>query len=502
MKKSVLFVSFLIINFVANVSYAQINNEKDTVISPSNIKKGIRISYIITNDQIEFLNTHFDFVETIFLDTNIRNKIQNPELVLYRSIRSSWDNKPEFDWNYINSNENMFCHSDSATQDTSTRIDIPEFDSWLMDGNDLVDSSTADATNHWVNYFAVTASAQVYNYNYDGLFIDEAGNKLSPGAVEGDMPWDYSPESWRDGRYRALSFIKSYLPDKTVIFNGLMAGNGADSSLSLTDGGMWEDFAYDIHDGSYKGKNRWLLAIQCMQRNHNNTNLVLVVKKLGLIDNIQARIFSIASYLLISNPNIVFSMTDYTNHTNVQYYPEYDISIGNPLGDFTVNDDSVYLREFENGLVLVNPDADSSITYVLPKEYHKIVPVGGGFVDSLGEYSGSLSYEPTSGQVTIPPESAVILKDSISSGIINMGNQSDIKVYPNPVKDYFIIDLNNIDKISIKLYDMNGKIVFVKSEQQKQKIVINTSNLKAGNYILSVSNKKGQIIEAKKIIKE
>jgi len=214
------------------------------------IFKGVRVSYSITDEQVDFINTHFDFVLTPFLSNQIRESFQKPELFLYRSIQGTWTDFNQFDWNHINSNENMFCHSDSADQSQSTRI-LTIWDSWLMDGKDLVDSLAADAMNHWVNYYAVTASDQVHTYDYDGLFIDSAGHKLGEGAVNGIMPWDYSPDTWRDGRYAALSFIKTYLPDKKVIFNGLHSGNGADSSLSLTDGGMWEDFVYDINDGSY-----------------------------------------------------------------------------------------------------------------------------------------------------------------------------------------------------------------------------------------------------------
>jgi len=351
------------------------------------IFKGVRISYPVSDAQINFINNHFDFVLTPFLSNQIRESFQKPELFLYRSIQGTWTDFNQFDWNHINSNENMFCHSDSADQSESTRI-LTIWDSWLMEGKDFVDSLAADAMNHWVNYYAVTASNQVHTYDYDGLFIDSAGHKLGEGAVNGIMPWDYSADTWRDGRYAALSFIKTYLPDKKVIFNGLHSGNGADSSLSLTDGGMWEDFVYDINDGSYKGVKKWWDAILCMQNNRDSSYLVLVIKKPGLISDIQARIFSVASYLLISSPNVVLTLSDWSDVPSLQYYPEFDISLGYPIGDFTMREDSLFIREFEHGIALVNPSSSLSKTYELGKEYHKIVPVGGGLIDSTGSYDG------------------------------------------------------------------------------------------------------------------
>ncbi len=427
-----------------------------------NILKGVRISYNITDDQIHFIDNHFDYVMTPFLSEKIRQSIQKPKLLLYRSIQGTWEGFDQFDWAHIDSNENMFCHSDSANQSRETRI-LTRWNSWLMDGNDLVDSTSADAMNRWVNYYAVTASSQVYSYDYDGLFIDSAGHKLGESAVFGIMPWDYSPDAWRDGRYAALQFIKSYLPDKTVIFNGLHSDNGADSSLSLTDGGMWEDFVYDVDNGTYKGEKKWWDAIQCMQNNHDDSYLVLVVKKPGLTGDIQARIFSVASYLLISNENVVLSLSDWDNHTSLQYYPEFEISLGEPLGDFFMREDSLFIREFEQGTVMVNPSASATRTYNLTADYYKIVPIDGGFVDASGNYDGYLSYEKISGEIEIPPVSGLILKDSLAT-TVEKNISAQIRGfelsqnYPNPFNPETVIkyQLPVASKLTIKIYNILG----------------------------------------------
>ena len=456
-------LSFLTIIFLLN-----------TVASAGNISKGIRISYSITDDQIHFIDNHFDYVMTPFLNDEIRQSIQKPKLLLYRSIQGTWEEFNHFDWAHIDLNENMFCHSDSADQSRETRI-LTRWNSWLMDGNDLVDSTAADAMNHWVNYYAVTASSQVYSYDYDGLFIDSAGHKLSESAVFGIMPWDYSSDTWRDGRYAALQFIKSYLPDKTVIFNGLHSGNGADSSLSFTDGGMWEDFVYDIDNGTYKGEKKWWGAIQCMQDNHDDAYLVLVVKKPGLVDDYQARIFSVASYLLISNSNVSLSLSDYANHTSLQYYPEYDISLGNSTGDFFMLEDSLFIRKFEHGIVLVNPSASSSRVYDLTTDFYKVIPIGGGFVDASGNYEGALSYEKVSGEIEIPPVSGLILKDSLATSVENddpaqIGGFELSQNYPNPFNLSTIINyhLAQPARVEIAIYNILGqKIQTLVNEKQQ-----------------------------------
>ncbi len=408
------------------------------VAEGQNVRRGVRVSYVITDAQMQFVDEHFDFVMTPFLSQKVRSSFKRARLFLYRSIQGTWTGFDQFDWNHINAHETMFCHTDSTVQDTSTRI-LTIWDSWLMDGNDLVAKSAPDALDHWVNYFAVTAAEQVHTYGYDGLYIDSASHMLRPSWLKnGVLPWDYDPDTWRDGRYAALSFIKSYLPDKQVIFNGLHSDNGADSSLTLTDGGMWEDFAYDIETGAYKGEGSWWRAIQCMQANRDRAYLVLVVKKPGLIPDIQARIFSVASYLLISNANVVLSLSDYAHNTSLQYYPEFEIRLGEPLGDFSMRADSLFVRGFERGLVVVNPFSSRSKLFPLEKAYDKVVPVGGGFVSPDGQCDGRLRYEKVSGMLTLPPASAVILRDGGATRVRGAAQaRSPLQAelwpnYPNP----------------------------------------------------------------------
>lgn len=425
------------------------------------ILKGTRISSGVSAAQLDFINEHFDFVMTPFLSEDILQSIQNPELFLYRSIQGTWTHFNQFDWDHINSHENMFCHSDSVDQSVNTRI-LTAWNSWLMDGNDMVEPSEPDALTHWVNYYAITSAGQVYENGFDGLFIDSAGHRLGENAVFGIMPYNYSDDTWRDGRYAALDYIKSQLLDKTVIFNGLHSENGADSSLTLTDGGMWEDFVYDINDGHYKGIGKWMSAIDCMQNNKEDSRLILVVKKPGLEHDIQARLFSIASYLLVKNSNVGLALQDFSYESMIQYYPEYDISLGSALSEYAVNNDTVFTREYEEGMVILNPTASTIKTYNLEKEYFRVIPVGGGPIDASGTYTGTLTYEKVDGQIEIPAVSAVILVNEKSS--VHKDNVSPVQFtlaqnYPNPFNPVtsiaFTIDDQSL--VKLKVYDCLGR---------------------------------------------
>ena len=371
-------------------------------ICSSNVHLGVRISSTISEGQLAFVNTRFDFVMTEALGEDIRAMVQGPKLFLYRSIQGTWEGFNQFDWNHIDTCENMFCHHQGERIRTI-------YNSWLMDGGDLVAATSPDAMNHWVNYYAATASSQVYAYHYDDLFIDSASHQLWPGAVRGIMPDGYSDAKWRDDRHKALSFIKAYFPDRLVVFNGLHSDNGAEHSLELTDGGMWETFAFRPENGAYYGEEKWQEAIRLAEIYGGDKFICLVSKKSGFTEDVSSRMFVFASYLLVSHPRVILYLSDLSTGTkSILYYPEYGVDLGAPSGAYSEHG-GVYARRFEKGRVVVNPSASASRTVSLDVPCEKIIPVGGGIVPPDGSWQGKLSTQPVSGTLTLPPVSGVVL---------------------------------------------------------------------------------------------
>ena len=79
--------------------------------------------------------------------------------------------------------------------------------------------------------------------------------------------------------------------------------------------------------------------------------------------------------------------------------------------------------------------------------------------------------------------------------------QSKISVYPNPVKDFLVVDFNSekLEKSRFQLFDATGKII-QQGELKNVKTEISASALSAGMYILSITN-AGKTLKSFKIIK-
>ncbi|SDG61776.1 M64 family metallopeptidase [Epilithonimonas hungarica] len=81
-------------------------------------------------------------------------------------------------------------------------------------------------------------------------------------------------------------------------------------------------------------------------------------------------------------------------------------------------------------------------------------------------------------------------------------NEYDFVLYPNPAKDYFILEGKSIsnEKIKVEILDSSGKLIKKQNIDPNQKDKIDISRLNSQNYIIN-AYKDGQLILSQKMIK-
>lgn len=77
--------------------------------------------------------------------------------------------------------------------------------------------------------------------------------------------------------------------------------------------------------------------------------------------------------------------------------------------------------------------------------------------------------------------------------------QTNLKVYPNPISDYLILEQPDLGEKNIEIIDINGNVL-IKRVSTEQRIRIETSNLVTGLYIVKL--KMGDKINTQLIMKE
>ena len=117
-------------------------------------------------------------------------------------------------------------------------------------------------------------------------------------------------------------------------------------------------------------------------------------------------------------------------------------------------------------------------------------------VSSSGDsYSnGSVIMDYTLGEIVVETHtnSTTILTQGFHQGVLEVHTgvvNIDIKtkVYPNPTRNFLIVELEENVNADILVYDINGKLVIkdrLNNEQQKQ---LDFSFLKQGNYLLHIN---------------
>jgi len=100
--------------------------------------------------------------------------------------------------------------------------------------------------------------------------------------------------------------------------------------------------------------------------------------------------------------------------------------------------------------------------------------------------------------ITKDPHTGVIksvkwlMSSPAASGIEEFTAQQGFSVYPNPASDNIQVSLNGIEKATLTLFDMSGRIVRDSELVTDQLTTINTEKLVNGLYFLVITSKEGQ----------
>lgn len=94
---------------------------------------------------------------------------------------------------------------------------------------------------------------------------------------------------------------------------------------------------------------------------------------------------------------------------------------------------------------------------------------------------------------------SILISNTNGSCELNVGFESEntllkeenINIYPNPAKDFVIIDFNNVKYRKIELYDLSGKLILNRESNNQQYYNLSLNYLKSGFYLLKITDNNG-----------
>ena len=289
----------------------------------------------------------------------------------------------------------------------------------------LIEPDNASWRTYWIGEILRQLSANAD----DGLFADSTSvpNYLGGESFDPNLP-DYDPtfeSEWSSKIERWITYVRGQLTSnyKLIPNVGAWITSRDQTDYSGADGVMIEGFsAWDEWD--YFDVADWQLQMDRILSLVNLNKIVICQSYVNDVDDTSYRVFLLASHLLVKGSRTYLNMeVGY----EPEWFPEYSVDLGAPVGgipaqisDLYRSDWEVYVREYENGLVIVNPDSTSR-SFDVGSGYAEMVPHGGGIVPENGDISTMyLTYEPVDAVVMPAHTGLVLLRSGPTPGVLSV----------------------------------------------------------------------------------
>ncbi len=92
----------------------------------------------------------------------------------------------------------------------------------------------------------------------------------------------------------------------------------------------------------------------------------------------------------------------------------------------------------------------------------------------------------------------IVVRDILS--IVKYSNESDWKVFPNPVSDQLTIQSKQASSNLYRIRDLNGK-VYAQGRLNKSPVNLNVTDWPAGLFVVQIINDKGELIQSLRVVK-
>lgn len=251
----------------------------------------------------------------------------------------------------------------------------------------------------------------------DGVFADSCS-----------YPWNTDPTQWWPSGQTQFEFWDPRLNGFMTSVRDQFAGEldpfylipnagGLVTTVSqidytLSDGVMVEQFAM-WGPGTPFDSADWELQMNRILSLNQAGKVVIAQNYMDLADY-ESRMFYTACYLLCKGSKTYLAMV---NDFGLEWYPEYDIPIGSysslpaSISNLWIESAGLYRRDYQNGMVLVNPSPSDPVVYALGVMMYRVSASGGGPVPANGIPSGSLAFQAVT-SVNLGPNDAAILVSS------------------------------------------------------------------------------------------
>ena len=384
-----------------------------------------QLSGNLNRAQMRFAAAHYVGTQKLLARQIDLMRTQNPDFIMlhYRlgtrqadkTVIHIHDNRWSTDWDHVDRHDDWFIYTTGSPRQRVYQL-VSGHREYVMDISGRINGNT----NHgWKEYWLRTVIREAKACHADGIFADSSH---PPYAVPGELnksplgapPYlSYIPhlEAFYDYVYKELDRADLYfIPN---IGSLVTTWDTTQGYYEDVHGAMVEGFAFRGNTADWKQQQDRTLKLLRGGK--------IYIAQHGVASNKpEDRLWYLGNFLLLKHHRSYVNMFAQGPGISGQlhWWPEYELKLGAPAIrklpkkiDEIRHASGVYYREFQRGLVLVNPTASQRTVRLAGRQpYRRVTPWGGGIIDRLGRMPpGGLKLVPSERGITLRPWSAVIL---------------------------------------------------------------------------------------------
>ena len=234
----------------------------------------------------------------------------------------------------------------------------------------------------WSNYVAQRSKTFLTtNPQYDGIFLDDAAIDLQ--GFDYTFKVSYSQfatgvlSNWKSWMISYMSNVKSNLGSDIVMANCYKGTELGQKTKCM----LWENFIHGrssaYNENGYGSD--WNYGLDAVDALHEQAELGNIIAVNSGCDNANAHpteakkwmlfTFACFSFAVVDLNKAYYSWQFYSTDSTHGYYPEMDINLGQPIGDYyhVSGTSQVYARQFANYYVAANLNilGTGSVTFTI-----------------------------------------------------------------------------------------------------------------------------------------
>jgi hypothetical protein len=323
-----------------------------------------------------YILEHFDVLDCPrYYTTETQAMIQSkPNLIIFGYYDSIIESSDFDDWNYVTQHEDWFLHDINGNR--VQPLNYPT--NYMMNPN-----------SGWSNYYAQQSKQfLINNPQYDGIFSDDVITDFNQIGMQFTVPYSQIPASvftnWGTWMYQHIQNTQTIMGNRKLMPN---AWKYTQYSQDITNIHFFEGFIH--HWSKAYNDNHYTVEMirYAINQLHTQAELGNTIATNSGCANANAHPVEAKQWALFCYACLAFATVDVTkayfswqffkDDNSHGWYPEMDIVLGQPAGDYyKLSNPNIYGREFANYYVVANFDLlnSSDVTFVLNGASYTLSP--------------------------------------------------------------------------------------------------------------------------------